>query len=670
MTSTQNIAEVVEASANKAWAGDSGDEIVIWLRRLWKRVLDHPNSSKPAVLASEKEVAQILETLDEPCAAVLQQLLKVHMETQLELPAPGPAVYGGVASDQSGELTLTLLDVELNVVVMSKLDAAQLARHLVDSSIELIAIDEAISRPVGGAVGRLIDKRLRAAGIPSRRILDWDGPRSTSVRSLVRRLARSGLKRIGDPGGGLTGVIETSSAAICSHAVGGPPGAMRGIHRIQLLKSLGVAGLDRVSEVQFRSGLAAWVASLAADDRCVGFGSDRNGWLLLPASMEWQEPDFVSGLFPLPASARSKGMRYTRWLRREILRFWYATIEDREAAAISAVAAAIVVNTLDESVFEEAHGDSYREFRSRDRGGLAVEGLELIRNCEIHAPIAEDQLLVDQQMYGMWVGSSFRMRGVPAWAPLEDLSIEYTSDTRPDTDRNNRARGPVRSAYRSVIENRSVVETLFDALDFFERLDGRLRGAPPLALEFSHAYQALPTPDGKHLLAMPLELDRYEVYLPDLVSRSQERRMASWGASDRELERKAKEVRGIPPSASLRRRVTAVLLSSKGKRAGLSGITDGHVHGMEESWIESRGQVFKDIKRGYQYFVVAEDGTETVLSNGANGVVSAVRTGIDVLLTMTIDPDRTDETISFYGSNPDLYLKMRTAEQLFAGTSN
>lgn len=86
-----------------------------------------------------------------------------------------------------------------------------------------------------------------------------------------------------------------------------------------------------------------------------------------------------------------------RALRRAVIGFWYSAIEDLEAASIEAVQACCAVKILDEAVFEHALGEPYRRIRANDRLGQAVTGLELIRNCETHAHVEFDGLLVGRR---------------------------------------------------------------------------------------------------------------------------------------------------------------------------------------------------------------------------------------------------------------------------------
>ncbi len=45
--------------------------------------------------------------------------------------------------------------------------------------------------------------------------------------------------------------------------------------------------------------------------------------------------------------ALGKAQRYVRALRRAVLAYWYATLEDPEAAALEAITATLYVNILD-----------------------------------------------------------------------------------------------------------------------------------------------------------------------------------------------------------------------------------------------------------------------------------------------------------------------------------
>jgi len=116
-----------------------------------------------------------------------------------------------------------------------------------------------------------------------------------------------------------------------------------------------------------------------------------------------------------------------RAFRRGLLAYWYATLEGTEAAAIEAATATWYVNILDEAVFERAHGEPYKDLRANNRLGRVVMGLELIRNCETHAPVVFDELLLEQIAYSvpLAVGSPPVMRSVLAWSAYDALPALY-----------------------------------------------------------------------------------------------------------------------------------------------------------------------------------------------------------------------------------------------------
>jgi len=180
-----------------------------------------------------------------------------------------------------------------------------------------------------------------------------------------------------------------------------------------------------------------------------------------------------------------------RALRRGVLSYWYATLEDEEAAAIEAATATWYVNILDESVFEKAFEEQYRQLRAKDRLGRVVMGLELIRNCETHAPVVFDGLLVDTHWYGVPISTdAFTVRRVFAWAQYDALPKAYRDRdvlSPSITDAQRRARGAVQDRYRKDVEGRPVIETLFDAMAFFHSLDTRLVGPPAPSLRWSFA---------------------------------------------------------------------------------------------------------------------------------------------------------------------------------------
>jgi hypothetical protein len=147
----------------------------------------------------------------------------------------------------------------------------------------------------------------------------------------------------------------------------------------------------------------------------------------------------TTGRLPLPDKSWPKANRYMRALRRGLLSYWYATLEGTEAAAIEAATATWYVNILDEAVFEDAHDKSYRDLRAKDRLGQVVMGLEFIRNCETHAPIVFDGLLVETRLYGVPLSMGGQaMRSVPKWAEWEALPVAYREVSSSATERQRR----------------------------------------------------------------------------------------------------------------------------------------------------------------------------------------------------------------------------------------
>lgn len=185
-------------------------------------------------------------------------------------------------------------------------------------------------------------------------------------------------------------------------------------------------------------------------------------------------------MFSLPATHRPKGRRYIREIRRAILDYWYATVEDAEAAALEARRVVSAVNVLDEAVFADAFGQPYRDHRARDREGKVVMGLELIRNCEEHAAVVFDELLVPYAQFSIPMAhGGTRMRTVYRWARYADLPPDYANLTSTATAGQKRARKEAQGAFRDWVEGRHVLDTLFDAVRFFQDLDPGLAVSEP-----------------------------------------------------------------------------------------------------------------------------------------------------------------------------------------------
>jgi hypothetical protein len=370
----------------------------------------------------------------------------------------------------------------------------------------------------------------------------------------------------------------------------------------------------------------------------------------------------TDGRLPLPDEFLPKAQRYMRALRRGVLSYWYATLEDAEAAAIEAATATWYVNVLDESVFEKAFEEQYQRLRAKDRLGRVVMGLELIRNCETHAPVVFDGLLVDTHWYGVPRSTgAFTVRRVFAWADADALPETYRDVSSGATSAQRRARAEAQDGYRKDVEGRHVIETLFDAMAFFHSLDARLVGPPAPSLRWSFA--EIPDTDPEvadptsWYLARPLGLDAFELFLPSLACRDSERRTARWPPADHTLDARARQARkGLPAAPA--REVLHVLIDD-GQVVGYSGFTP-EPHGGLSSWVERRSQVWQDVRKGYRYFVVHED-VEIDLQGAAHERVWApLPDGRDLLADLP-EPEPAFDIcrLRMFERHDDLYPQMR-----------
>jgi hypothetical protein len=365
-----------------------------------------------------------------------------------------------------------------------------------------------------------------------------------------------------------------------------------------------------------------------------------------------------------------KALRYMRALRRAVISYWYATLEDQAAAAIEAATATFYVNILDEAVFAPAKGELYRAHRAQDPLGRVVTGLELVRNCETHARVVADDLLVQRQLLSIPLqdgGTTFR--SVFAWAEYDDLPSAYRELQSGATAGQSRARGEAQHGFRDAVQARHVIETLFDAISFFEALEPRLIGveAPHLPWAYGEAYAQLPRTDitgdarTEWMLARPMGLDAYEVYLPDIVCRYTERRSAQWPAADANFKAQQRRARNAPPGTA-NREVLHVLTDGP-EVVGYSGY-GATAAGLRSSWVERRRQVWRDLRCGYRYYVV-HHGAEIDLRPTGNQQVGASSpdSGRDLLATLppVSSVALSRERLAMVEQYPDMYLEMRAA---------
>jgi hypothetical protein len=349
--------------------------------------------------------------------------------------------------------------------------------------------------------------------------------------------------------------------------------------------------------------------------------------------------------------------------------YWYATLEDPEAATLEAASASFFVNILDEAIFEPALGDPYRQIRARDRLGRVVTGLELIRNCEIHSPILADGLLVERQLLGVPLHQGGQaMRSVYAWAEYDRLPEEYRSLEREASERQQRARGEAQDGYRKAVQGRHVIETLLDAVAFFEGLDTRLvkLAGPELPWAYGEAYAELPIGEPSAIqgwiLARPLGLDQFELFLPDIVCRYTERRSARWPAADDTLKNRRRQASRQQPGGRCRRVAHALFDGSE--LIGYSGISPDN----GSTWVERRRHVWRDVRSGYRYYVQSDE-IEVDLAIGAHEQVVARPAGSAGDLLQSLPPAPSSgglsrERLEMVETYDDLYLEMRMRPEL------
>ncbi|MFD4461073.1 hypothetical protein [Nocardia sp. NPDC058480] len=391
---------------------------------------------------------------------------------------------------------------------------------------------------------------------------------------------------------------------------------------------------------------------------------------------DWDAAVVTEARFPLDGAYAAKGRRYMREVRRAIEAYWYATMEDPEAAALEVRRVASAVNVLDEAVFCNQHGDAYRSHRASTPLGRVVMGLELIRNCEEHSPVLFDGLLVPGAHFGipMSMGPT-RLRVVYDWSRYADMPDDYVNIDASAPEPQKRARGEAQDAYRKEVEGRPVVDTLFDAVNFFQQLDPQLVvEAPPIvrwAFAESTGLESLVEvpdtdpqmdPPTQHLVYRPTGLDLYEVFLLDIACHNSDRRSADWPAWDKTMKRRkvglVHQAKNRNPPG--RAREIRFRLIEDGKVIGYSGITE-ESHTLGEPWAERTRQVSNDVGRGYVYFVRVGE-TEVPLQRSGNQDVEAAQDGRDLLADLPDAGDRPGMDIPWLKlleENPDLYLPTR-----------
>ncbi|WP_310964091.1 hypothetical protein [Nocardioides terrisoli] len=361
-----------------------------------------------------------------------------------------------------------------------------------------------------------------------------------------------------------------------------------------------------------------------------------------------------SPLGRLSDAALAKAERYMRALRRAVLSYWYATIEDQQAALIEAANACVIVNLLDEAVFEPELGEPYKSLRGTSAGGRVVTGLELIRNCETHSPVVFDDLLVEKRCYSVPLHAGAQvMRSVWHWADYVALPPAYVELQGDASEAQKRARKEAQHGYRPGVQGRSVIETLFDAERFFADIDPRLAVPPGHSLEHSFAE----VPQGESVvLHRPLEGFGGTVPLPDLATRWGERTTAAKPPADQYVKDLASSKNKDLPAGD--KRIITHKVSDGSRVVGYSGDVE-IAPGFLMNWVERSSQIGRDIRSGFLY-AVQRGSDEVPVASNDNLVLSAEDDGGDLLGGM---PEAEDSRglgrLRALEEYPDHYLSMR-----------
>lgn len=344
--------------------------------------------------------------------------------------------------------------------------------------------------------------------------------------------------------------------------------------------------------------------------------------------------------------------------------YWYATLEGREAAHIEVSRAVAVVNVLDEAVFEASLGRSYRDLRAKDRLGQVVTGLELVRNCEIHSLVDAPDLLVESRLIGVPLSTppAQVMRGVYKWAEERDLPDRYKCLSGDVSDGVRRARGEACHGYRQAVQGRVVVETLLDAVQWFQCIEPRLVVAAPF--EPQYAYAEVPETHGsdgadrrpgRTFIAPLAGLDSREILLPDLATRWHERCGVGSGSADHWFAQAVKRAKKEAPGG--RRTIECAIRDGDAVVAygGSSPSSWG-----AGTWVERVRQVRRDVDAEFAYVVTSEDGADVPVVSGSHQSVVAMHGDNDLLLLLPDGEPPIDlERLQMVEEYPDAYLDMR-----------
>jgi hypothetical protein len=334
------------------------------------------------------------------------------------------------------------------------------------------------------------------------------------------------------------------------------------------------------------------------------------------------QPDATTtGLFPIPPGpARNKLRQKYRALTDAIRRTWEATatsdvelhdghfLVDCEQVVNDAATALAIARTID-TLFMELITDTdkvrYEQMWTDDPDARIVRGLVLIRNAEIHAhtPIEIDSpRLVSGFGKNGW-------RVFPRWQEYADLPGEIQNNAKTGRTAHDR--------YRDSVGGRLVIETLLDALRFFDRCDPSLTRRA----------------DNGDIEGFPLEM---------FIEHSYERRHPYWPSGAEMNEQLLDRFTIMAPTGAGREIRRAIPVDGTTVYVGFTRLGP---HNGFMSFLESAEQIAWDIAGGYPYTAVTKSGEPipVTLIDGTLRLEGVPLTDVDPADTAVESSDRMTE---------------------------
>ena len=304
-------------------------------------------------------------------------------------------------------------------------------------------------------------------------------------------------------------------------------------------------------------------------------------------------------VLPVDDAIRPKAQRWMRALQRQIRAVWLAQSEhlrdaaNAEAVAVSLALAATAIRVLDREVFDARHSTNYRAERDTVPGGAVVNGITLVRDAEIHLPAVVTPF--SEPVVGSFVPEKSRSRTHyifwnATWQLYERLPIEV--------QRNSRTAARCHKGYREGLQGRAVTETLLEAFCFFRLLD------PSIVARDDHGeIDGFPLPPARGML------EAYHRLHPDEPPQDDVSRRLEKAAMERSPGGKWREIR------------FAFRASGDDSILRFAGYQDspGTIAGSCKNvgpWVDYRGLMLCDVRRGYKYWLLVEGVRHRVTSQG------------------------------------------------------